>query len=801
MKCTKRITGIAVILALILSLLSMSALAVYTYADNDFKPVEAYGENSLFISDIHAEGATGGRLEQLLNLADPNKDIAIISVGGDYEAGMDYRLGDVTDERSGAACVIATTALIDSYYADSAKHACADEGCNGTHISIVYTKGNHESGKSDWTGISDYTSAEAIALNDEINADFLAFTEWPDSGHVATVYADETKSSVVYYLYAMGWQCNGGNKSMQFSADENVGLMSDFEKWYAETGNDGSIPVFIVSHSPIHYYNDRRTPYHAENAIDTFNKYPNLVFCWGHNHTERDPLYTTVLEAGDLMTIQLDDGTVVEKEILFSYTGLGSIRANGHMNETGFLAQYKGIGESDLTKKSVDLTFYFLENSETMKVLESNGNPLVDEDTTINFYDPAVISRAAVELAAPEAGVAPAAEVEFSDRFNASVNWSPAVDGAFAPGTAYTAEIVLTAEEGYSFAEAPEVYLNDALVSDVKVEGNTVTITCEFETTLYYTDVTADAWYFDYVGALSGRGVINGYSDGTYKPGGNVTYGEALKLVCLAAGLPEQAGTDDHWAGGYLKLASAYGILPASTDLDASITRADVAKLASLLLKYEAKGASPFADTDNVYAVALYEAGIIDGYVAKDGTRTFAPDATITRAEVSKILYVMLGLDKAEEAPEAEVPVATEADNGETCTVTFSDGQTFEATIGEDFVFFFQCDAPGDMGAPAEGEEGAGITVSEGTVTYSNVGLGGPNQYPTSEKVTISGFTGDITVTITEAATNMGATYTIYTEEADIAEAIAFAEQMAAQMAANPMPEEGGELPPEIPAA
>lgn len=123
-----------------------------------------------------------------------------------------------------------------------------------------------------------------------------------------------------------------------------------------------------------------------------------------------------------------------------------------------------------------------------------------------------------------------------------------------------------------------------------------------------------------------------------------------------------------------------------------------------------------------------------------------------------------------------------------TCTVTFSDGQTFEATVGEDFVFFFQCDAPGDMGAPEEGQEGAGITASDGTVTYSNVGLGGPYSYPTSEKVTISGFTGDFTVTITEAATFMDATYTIYTDEQEIADAIAFAEAMAAQQAANPMP-------------
>lgn len=141
-------------------------------------------------------------------------------------------------------------------------------------------------------------------------------------------------------------------------------------------------------------------------------------------------------------------------------------------------------------------------------------------------------------------------------------------------------------------------------------------------------------------------------------------------------------------------------------------------------------------------------------------------------------------------APDQPMEASTveEAAPAGPCTVTFSDGQTFEATVGEDFVFFFQCDAPGDMGEPAEGEEGAGITASDGTVTYSNVGLGGPYSYPTSEKVTISGFTGDFDVTITEAATNMGATYTIYTDEQEIADAIAFAEAMAAQQAANPMP-------------
>ncbi len=157
-----------------------------------------------------------------------------------------------------------------------------------------------------------------------------------------------------------------------------------------------------------------------------------------------------------------------------------------------------------------------------------------------------------------------------------------------------------------------------------------------------------------------------------------------------------------------------------------------------------------------------------------------APEPVSEKEEPSAAELSIAEEPSAQEESLAEEPVA--------CTVTFSDGQTFEATVGEDFVFFFQCDAPGDMGEPQAGEEGAGITASDGTVTYSNVGLGGPYSYPTSEKVTISGFTGDFDVTITDAATNMGATYTIYTDEQDIADAIAFAEEMAKQQAANPMP-------------
>ena len=147
------------------------------------------------------------------------------------------------------------------------------------------------------------------------------------------------------------------------------------------------------------------------------------------------------------------------------------------------------------------------------------------------------------------------------------------------------------------------------------------------------------------------------------------------------------------------------------------------------------------------------------GMLAACGTEETAPaQSAVSVSEVQPEATPEPTPEPTPEAPEEpsvveesvleESAVEAEAPSGP-CTVTFSDGQTFEATVGEDFVFFFQCDAPGDMGEPEPGEEGAGITASDGTVTYSNVGLGGPYSYPTSEKVTISGFTGDFDVTIT----------------------------------------------------
>lgn len=99
------------------------------------------------------------------------------------------------------------------------------------------------------------------------------------------------------------------------------------------------------------------------------------------------------------------------------------------------------------------------------------------------------------------------------------------------------------------------------------------------------------------------------------------------------------------------------------------------------------------------------------------------------------------------DAPAAAAAAPAEAKDS--YLITFAHGETYELPAGEDLVFSISCAAPTDMGPPADGEEGAGVTTTSGVISYSNITLGGPNQYPTAETVTISGITEDCTVTIT----------------------------------------------------
>ena len=164
-----------------------------------------------------------------------------------------------------------------------------------------------------------------------------------------------------------------------------------------------------------------------------------------------------------------------------------------------------------------------------------------------------------------------------------------------------------------------------------------------------FSDVASSNWCYKYVVELSDANVINGYPDGSFKPSKTTTYGEALKLIMLAAGYPEQAPTDKNsFASGYLAKAQADGLVSGSVDLNKPITRLQVAQLAAKALRLNISNLSsvkPFTDTSDVYVQALNAAGIVEGYFA-GGTYTFRPNNPLTRGEVSTIVWRMRNYNK-----------------------------------------------------------------------------------------------------------------------------------------------------------
>jgi hypothetical protein len=154
-----------------------------------------------------------------------------------------------------------------------------------------------------------------------------------------------------------------------------------------------------------------------------------------------------------------------------------------------------------------------------------------------------------------------------------------------------------------------------ALAGGSKATG-TVYITISGKT---FSDVSTSHWAYSYISRLASEGVIDGYPDGTFGPNNAVTYGQALKMILLAAGYPTQTEpSGSNWASNYIRLAYSYGIIT-NSNLEASavVTRDEIAEIAAKALNLQpatsvTTGNAP-SDSTNGYVYALYNAGIVEG--------------------------------------------------------------------------------------------------------------------------------------------------------------------------------------------
>ena len=145
-------------------------------------------------------------------------------------------------------------------------------------------------------------------------------------------------------------------------------------------------------------------------------------------------------------------------------------------------------------------------------------------------------------------------------------------------------------------------------------------------------------WAYEYIATLYSEGIVNGKTLVTFVPEEQLTWGQALKMLLVSTDTMEAATvTGNGWAQPYIDKAIELGLVESVVYSD-YISRVEFCALAAELFGLEAKGSSPFSDTNDASVIALYEAGILDGM----GDGTFEPDSTLTRAQIAKIIALFI---------------------------------------------------------------------------------------------------------------------------------------------------------------
>ncbi len=165
-----------------------------------------------------------------------------------------------------------------------------------------------------------------------------------------------------------------------------------------------------------------------------------------------------------------------------------------------------------------------------------------------------------------------------------------------------------------------------------------------------YYDVSKTFWAYAPITELSTKNIITGYAHSEFKPNNSVTRAEAAIMIAKSLGIAPVAGTSfkdvstGHWAASYINAVHKQGIIGGRGDgyyaPDAKITRAEISALLTRAYAMKASNSSvSFTDINGHWAessiLKVASSNLAKGY--DDGS--FKPNANATRAEFAQFIY------------------------------------------------------------------------------------------------------------------------------------------------------------------
>jgi hypothetical protein len=172
-------------------------------------------------------------------------------------------------------------------------------------------------------------------------------------------------------------------------------------------------------------------------------------------------------------------------------------------------------------------------------------------------------------------------------------------------------------------------------------------------------------WAAEAVGRLAGMGIVSGCPDGTFKPENAITRAEVTAMMVRALKLAPGSENDlkfkdnasiPAWARGVVAAAAREGLVKGSPQPDGTVTfeparsvsRAEMAALAVRMLEKKVGAVAPaelrFSDANRIpqWARASVGAAVAKGIVIGYPDNTFRPDKPVTRAEAAAMILRLL---------------------------------------------------------------------------------------------------------------------------------------------------------------
>lgn len=167
---------------------------------------------------------------------------------------------------------------------------------------------------------------------------------------------------------------------------------------------------------------------------------------------------------------------------------------------------------------------------------------------------------------------------------------------------------------------------------------------------------TINHWAKASIDVLIAKELLTGYSDGTFRPDSGMTRAEAIKVIATHLGLEGQGSSftdvaSTHWANTFIGAAAQSGLINGYSDgtfrPNEKISRGEIAALITRAFKLTGTGNVSFKDVNgNAWSYKYIDALVSNKITTGYADSTFKPEKVITRAEFATFIARLLETEK-----------------------------------------------------------------------------------------------------------------------------------------------------------